>query len=180
MDDSIIRQLKNGFVGIVPTDTIYGLVGSALNPSTVERIYHLKDRDSCKPMIILIGSINDLKIFGINLDLKTKSILQKYWPGPTSIILPCEGRQFEYLHRGTKSLAIRIPRKNNLRKFLVATGPLVAPSANIEGKSPAKTIADARSYFGNQVDFYVDGKTLNGRPSTLIKLVNNKKIVLRK
>ena len=177
---SVIKTIKNGRIGVLPTDTIYGLVGSALSPKTVERIYHLRKRNPKKPMIILIGSINDLAKFKIAIDQKTKRMLNRFWPGKVSIILPCLSRKFEYLHRGTKTLAFRIPA-DDLRKLLSKTGPLVAPSANPEAKKPAETIKEAKKYFGsvrrlrpeeNKVDFYHDAGNLKSKPSTVISIEN--------
>ncbi|MEI6288738.1 MAG: Sua5/YciO/YrdC/YwlC family protein, partial [bacterium] len=101
--NQIIKILKNGGIGIMPTDTIYGLVGQALNKKTVERIYKVRRRSPDKPLIILISSTNDLKLFGIRLQKETEDILARCWPGAVSIILPCEYKKFEYLHRGTKT-----------------------------------------------------------------------------
>ena len=64
-NSELVKILKTGGVGVIPTDTIYGLVGSALNKKTVERVYKLRHRNSKKPMIILIGEISDLKKLGI-------------------------------------------------------------------------------------------------------------------
>lgn len=170
---------------MIPTDTIYGLVGSALNKKTVERIYKLRGRNLKKPMIILIGSIGDLKNFGVAVDSETMKQLKKFWPGKVSVILQMENsklrrEKFEYLHRGTRSLAFRLPKPHWLKKLLIATGPLVAPSANWEGKPPAYTIREAKKYFGNKVDFYVDGGRLFSGPSTLIKIQEGKIAILRK
>jgi len=84
------------------------------------------------------------------------------------------------LHRGTKNLAFRIPKNQNFRKFLSKTGPLVAPSANSEGEEPAKTIEEAKKYFGKAVDFYLDGGKLTAKPSTLIKISNGKYRILQR
>ena len=72
----------------MPTDTIYGLVGLALNKGAVEKIYELRQRNKDKPCIILISSIDDLKIFGINLTSELRVRLEKLWPGKVSIIMP--------------------------------------------------------------------------------------------
>jgi L-threonylcarbamoyladenylate synthase len=174
-----MKILERGGVGVLPTDTIYGIVGSALKPKTVERIYRLRRRNRKKPMIILIGSIDDLKRFGVNHDSKTKEILNRFWPGKVSIILPCPSKKFAYLHRGAKTLAFRLPAKRSLREFLRKTGPLVAPSANPEGKPPAKTIREAKKYFGKKVDFYLDIGRLAGKPSKLVDLLSRRRAVVR-
>lgn len=163
--------LNDKKVGVIPTDTLYGIVGSALDPKSVERIYKLKNRNRSKPTIILISSYKDLKIFGIKLNKKMKSVLDKIWPGPTSVALPALREDLEYLHRGAKTLAFRFPNSPSLRKLLEISGPIIAPSANLESFPPAETIEQARSYFNEGVDFYVDGGEIrNGTPSTLILL----------
>ena len=175
----IIKTLKRGGVGVLPTDTIYGIVGSALKIKTVERIYRLRKRNRKKPMIILVSSITDLKRFGANVDSKTKKTLKRFWPGKVSIILLCPSKKFTYLHRGMRTLAFRVPAKKSLRALLRKTGPLVAPSANPGDKPPSKTIRDAKKYFGKKVDFYLDGGRRVGKPSKLIAIAGDESVVLR-
>ena len=179
----IASILMSGGVGVFPTDTIYGVVGNALNKKTVERIYKLRKRDLKKPMIILVSSFNDLKDFGIKINSKQKNVLKKLWPGKISIVFECPLKKFAYLHRGTKTLALRLPaseagfpKDNNLIKILKKVGPLVATSANIAGQEPAKTFAEAKKYFGEKVDFYVDKGKLKSTHSTLVKLDEKGKI----
>ncbi|MEK7138357.1 MAG: Sua5/YciO/YrdC/YwlC family protein [Patescibacteria group bacterium] len=187
---ALVRILKSGGVGVIPTDTIYGIVGSALNQKTVERIYKLRKRNLKKPMIILISDLQDLKKFSIDVLHPTSNILRT-WPSKTSIVFDCPQAKFHYIHRGTKSLAFRLPtsaRRSqkrrrqtfNLKAFLKQTGPLVAPSANLEGEPPSKTIKDAQKYFGDKVDFYIDAGKKVSKPSRLFKIVDGKIIELRK
>ena len=163
----------------MPTDTVYGLVGSALSRKTVARIYRVRKRTSEKPFIVLIGSIGDLKLFKIKVDNFSKRALSGIWPGKVSVILPCRAKNFSYLHRETKALAFRLPADVWLRNLLKRTGPLVAPSANPEGLVPAKNIKEAKKYFGKKVDFYMSGKKPDKLPSTLIKIKNRDIIILR-
>ena len=165
----IVNILKNGGIGVIPTDTIYGIVGSALNPQTVEKIYTLRKRSKNKPFIILISSLDDLKKFDVTLTKEQENFLKKIWPNPVSVVLP----------RGKNSLAFRMPKNKNLLDLLKRTGPLVAPSANIEGQKPAQTLDEAKKYFGDQVDFYIDGGELIAKPSALIELASSGIKVLR-
>jgi L-threonylcarbamoyladenylate synthase len=173
------QKLRKGEVIIIPTDTIYGIVGSALNPETVEKIYQLKSRNSKKPLIILISSLHDLLLFKIILTQKDKDFLGKIWPGKVSVILPCLKKDFSYLHRGKKSLAFRLPKDKKIMDILKITGPLVAPSANLEGLPPAKTIKEAKNYFGKKIQIYLDGGKLESLPSTLVENKKGKWKVLR-
>lgn len=180
MKSRIIELLKAGQVGVMPTDTIYGIVGSALNPTTVEEIYDLRKREPDKPFIILISSLDDLKKFEVKLTKEQKDFLQKNWPNPLSVILVVNADKFKYLHRGKKSLAFRMPKEQKLLELLKQTGPLVAPSANLAGGKPAETIEDAKKYFGDKVSFYLDRGKLKSEPSTIIQLYEDgTRIVLR-
>jgi L-threonylcarbamoyladenylate synthase len=181
-DPNLINALKEGKVAVIPTDTIYGIVGSALDESLVNRIYDIRKRAPEKPCIILIGDMMELEKFSVNLSAKQKEKIKEYWPFafaqdlrpvPTSMVLDCPGEKFAYLHRGTETLAFRIPPQEELRSLLKETGPLIAPSANPEGLPPAKNIEEARNYFGDAVDFYADGGEIEGKASRVIRLYKN-------
>jgi len=176
------KILIKGGVGILPTDTLYGLVGSAFSKKAINRIYKIKERDKSKPLIVLIHSDKDLDLFGVKLESQLSKFLGKVWPGKVSVILPCLLKKFESIHRGTNSIAFRMIGKENKNLFnlIKKVGPIVAPSANKESLSPALTIKEARDYFGSKVDFYVDGGIRKSKSSTLITFKDNKKIVLRK
>lgn len=179
MDANVVNLLKKGKVGVMPTDTIYGIVGLALNPEVVEKIYKLRKRSSDKPMIVLISSLDDLKKFDVSLTRKQAEFLKKIWPNPISVVLPCISAKFKYLHRATFSLAFRIPKDENLLKLLKETGPLVAPSANLEGEKPSENIKMAKIYFGSKIDFYVDGGKMLSKPSMLIAITDDSVKILR-
>lgn len=172
--------MSDGIV-VLPTDTLYGIVGRAESRKVVERIYETKGRSDNKPFIVLITSYEDLEIFGIKLDRERAKILKKFWPGKVSVILPCKLAKYNYLHLNLQSIAFRmIGKKNkNLFNLIKKVGPLVAPSANPEGKKPAESIKEAKAYFGNQVDFYLSGGILKSEPSTLIRIKNGKIEILR-
>jgi len=181
IDKKIIKILQSDGVGILPTDTLYGIVASAYSKKAVERIYKIKGRDENKPFIILISSIKDLEKFNIDFNI---SILNKFWPGKFSILLPFKNKlsinKFKYLHRGTNELAFRLPNKKSLIELLKKTGPLVAPSANPQGFEPASNIKKAKSYFEEKMDFYIAGGTLKSTPSALLRIDKNGEIqVLR-
>lgn len=179
MDSQLIDLLNSGGIAVLPTDTIYGIHASALNPEAVEKIYQVKDRSHSKPMIVLISSIDDLNKFGVNPTSEVRKILEKIWPNPISVILPISNPGLEYLHRGTNSLAFRIPNNQFLLNLLKETGPLASTSANPEGQKPAENIEEAREYFGDSVDFYLDAGELRSIPSTVLKLEDGKFKVLR-
>lgn len=187
-DLNLIRVLGENGVVVMPTDTLYGIVGRAQEPSVVDRIYRLKKRTSLKPCIILIGDISELEKFSINPNKEQKKALDKYWSfnftqdktEPISIVLDCPNDAFAYLHRGTKTLAFRVPSFKPFREFLLNVGPLLAPSVNPEGLPPAQDIFEAKDYFGDKVDLYVDGGIITGKASRLIRLYpDSREAILR-
>lgn len=173
--EQLAKQVKSGKIAVIPTDTIYGIVGAANNASTVEKIYKLRKRTSSKPMIILISDVDQISGLGVNVTLKQKALFKKLWPNPISIIIDVPSKKLHYLHRGKDSLAFRMPNHEFLRKFLELTGPIVAPSANFEGEKPAKNINEAQGYFKDSVEFYLDAGTLESPPSTVLKLEKNER-----
>lgn len=166
---SLSAHLRNGAVGVLATDTLYGLVGSAFFPDVVARIFQLKRRNINKPVIVLVSDVEQMKYFGIELTREVLRALQTYWPGRYSIVLPTkEDKKFDYLTRGTGTIAFRMPDRADLFELLDLSGPIVAPSANIEGEPPATTIEEARRYFGDEIDFYADAGKVSGKASTII------------
>jgi L-threonylcarbamoyladenylate synthase len=79
--------LKEGVIGVIPTDTIYGICTSAFNKKSVEKVYKLRRRNPSKPCIILISNFDDLKKFNVKLNSWQRKILEKLWPGKVSVVL---------------------------------------------------------------------------------------------
>lgn len=175
----IVAIVKRGGVGVLATDTLYGIVGSALSKKAVTRIYRLRKRNLKKPLIILIASMRDCARFDVTIDRQTKKLLNAVWPGKVSVILTCPSKKFAYLHRGTQTLAFRVPANIRMRRFLKKTGPLVAPSANIEGMPPAITISEAKRYFGKEADFYINTGKRTSAPSTLVAIEGGHIVIKR-
>ncbi len=175
----LVNFIREGKIGILPTDTIYGIHASVFHPEAIEKIYKIRKRDYDKPLVVLISSLNDLNLLKIKLDSKTRNFLNKIWPGKISVILPVKNDWLSYLHRGKNSLAIRMPDYPELRELLSETGPLVSTSVNPQGKKPATTIEEAENYFGDKVDFYVDAGKLASEPSTLVELKTGKVKIIR-
>ncbi|HEX6258990.1 MAG TPA: L-threonylcarbamoyladenylate synthase [Candidatus Saccharimonadales bacterium] len=164
---SIAALLQSGHIGVLRTDTLYGIVASIKHPDAVERVYQARNRELTKACIVLIGRQDDI------IDpppTELAATLESYWPGPVSIILPAPHTP-DYLTRGGDTLAYRLPADTRLQQLLLAVGPLVAPSANIAGMPPAHTMQEAQAYFGETVDFYVDGgEVSDAQPSQLLEI----------
>lgn len=177
-DPALARCLLRGGVVVMPTDTLYGVVARAADEEAVKRVYRVRGRAPSKPCIILVAGAEQITDNSLWTAAHQKLAAQ-YWPGPLSLVVPTAHTR-KYLHRGTFSLAYRVPDREDLRELLRKTGPLVAPSANPEGNPPATTIVEAQTYFGNYVDGYIDEGTLAGHaPSTLVTIVDGMPKILR-
>jgi tRNA threonylcarbamoyl adenosine modification protein (Sua5/YciO/YrdC/YwlC family) len=171
----IIAALNSGKVGVMPTDTVYGLVSRAHDSTATVRMYALKDRER-KPGTIIASSTDQLRSLGVPQDEIDK--VSQWWPNPLSAVLIMEGN--DYLHQGVGDIAMRVVADPKIIEILEETGPLITSSANLPAQPGATTIAEAYAYFGDSVDFYVDGGAITkSHPSTIIKPIGNEIVVLR-
>lgn len=175
-DDRLLASLQQGAVGVVPTDTIYGLVALASNERAVARLYAVKHREH-KPGTLIAANTEQLVALG--LKRRYLKAVEHLWPDRLSVIIPT-GESLEYLRQGVPGLAVRVPSDKNVQALLLKTGPLLTTSANMPGEPPANTLAEAQRYFNGKLDFYVDGGDLSGRPpSTVIRIVDDTIEVVR-
>lgn len=126
-----VEILKQGGIAVIPTDTVYGIVASALNPEAVAKVYLTKKRSQNKKCIILIASTQQAMNLGITKEWLAKT--DDYWPGPYSLIMPTNRTDIGYLT--DDNLALRLPDNKELIDLIAQTGPLIAPSANLEGSA---------------------------------------------
>lgn len=175
-DKKLVETIRGGGVGVVPTDTVYGIVCAAGNEAAAQRLYGLKSRER-RPGTVIAADIEQLVELGI--PARYLKAVAQYWPNPISIRVPSANPDIYHLDYGM-NVAVRIPADEALRAFLEKTGPLLTSSANVTGKPSANTVAEAKAYFGDAVDFYVDGGDLSGRaPSTVMRVVDDAVEVLR-
>ncbi len=171
----VSKLLVDGSVGVIPTDTVYGIVALASNKSAVTRIYDLKRREG-KPGTIIAASIEQLVDLGFKKRYLT--VVEQFWPGPVSVVIPCV--DLDHLHQGLGSIPVRIPDNSQLLELLQQTGPLQTSSANLTGEPISARVQQAVDYFGDGPDFYVDGGDLSQQTeSTVIRVVDDVIEVIR-
>ena len=159
-DKQLVAELLSGKVGVIPTDTVYGLVCLARDQPAVARLYGLKAREA-KPGTFIAANIDQLAALGIKRSyLKA---VEQFWPGAITVIVPFTEQAGDYLRLGKYDIAVRLPNDTQLNQLLAKTGALLTTSANLAGTTTAATIKQAQQYFGDKVDFYVDGGDLSDR-----------------
>lgn len=163
-------MMNNGAVGVIPTDTIYGLVASAHNQEAAKKILMVKGRNN-KPGTLIASSLEQL--VGLGIRRRYLKAVEQFWPGAVSVILPVPAN-LDYLHGGLMTLPVRVTSDTKISKMLNKIGPIITTSANLPDQKPAENIDEAKSYFGEKIDFYVDGgRVSGGPPSTIIRIIDD-------
>lgn len=168
MDSGFIELVRAGGVAVMRTDTLYGIVARADDEQAVERVFAAKGRRHDKACIVLISDVGQL--------FDTLPVMvESMWPGRNSIILESPLAP-TWLLRGGTTVAYRLPDDPELCSMIDQTGPLIAPSANPEGQIPASTISQAVDYFGDSIDAYVEGGTVEPdiKPSKVWRVEDGK------
>ncbi len=176
-----ISILKQGGLVILPTDTVYGLTGLASNKKAIQRIYKIKGRRKDLPLPIFCSSISQAKKIVGEINSPTHKLIKAFWPGPLTIVFPCQSAKFSHLAYQDK-IGIRISKSSMISKILKELKqPIIGTSANLSG---AKEIRDAKQViklFKSQVDLILDGGNLSrSLPSTVIDVSSDKPKILRK
>ena len=162
--------LNNGGTIVCRTDTIYGILAPADNEHAVKNVYNIRARSDDKSPIVVIAS--DDQLYDSPTD-EAKLFLSSVWPGKVSVILPSKTAP-AWIQRQNASVAYRMPANKFLSELITQTGRLIAPSANTQGNTPARSIDEARDYFGDSVDMYIDGGVVNDNtPSLLYRISKN-------
>lgn len=177
--DKLTSILNKGGIAVIPNDTVYGIICDALNIDSINKIYELKNRDYSKPMIVLVSNIEMLKKCCININELEEKLINKYLPGELTIILE-KSNYIPDIVSSKKTLGIRIPNDKNLIEIINKLGrPIVSTSANISSKESITSIDLLEDSIKNNVDFIYDGGIIDKKPSTIIKIENNKIVFLR-
>ena len=172
--------LRGGLVA-VPTDTVYGLAGNGLDVDAVASIYEVKGRPAIKPLILLLSDLSVAETFCTQIPQSAHILAEAFWPGPLTIILPCNDTVPEIVVAGGKTLGVRSPNHPKTLELLRLVGvPLAAPSANISDKPSPKSAKDVLEYFDGKIDCIIDGGvTALGIESSIIDLTTEPYSIIR-
>lgn len=185
IDENILIKyanlIKNGETVILPTETVYGLGANALDENAVAKIYEAKGRPSDNPLIVHIDSIEKVNELAQNINYKAKKVMNKFWPGPITIILDKKEIVPNKTSGGLKTVALRMPNNNIFLKLIsLSETPIAAPSANISGKpSPTKS-KHVVEQMNNRVSGIICGNDCDfGIESTIVDFTEETPVILR-
>lgn len=173
--------IKAGGIVAFPTETVYGLGADALNPLAVAKIFEVKKRPSFNPLIIHIAKKEWLKEFSNYNDERVNLLIEKFWPGPLTLVLDKKNVVPNIVTSGNLTVAIRMPsHKVALELIEKSETPIAAPSANKFGHLSPTTAKHVHKYLGDKVDLILDGgKSEVGVESTIIQLTEGNFYLLR-
>lgn len=171
---------KGELVGI-PTETVYGLGGNALNPDAVAKIFAAKNRPEFDPLIIHTSSIDRVLEFVIEIPEVLRILGEKFWPGPLTLLLPKKGIVPDLVTSGLDTVAVRVPDHSLTRELLGKLDfPLAAPSANPFGYISPTKASHVNDQLGNKISYILDGGTCEvGLESTIVGIEKGEVIVYR-
>jgi L-threonylcarbamoyladenylate synthase len=170
------RIIIGGGVVVYPTETVYGLGANALDEQAVLRIFEIKRRPLDKPISIAISSLTMLDMVAEVRD-EDRPLVERLLPGPVTLLLKKKNVVPDVLTGGSPLVGVRFPDHELAMKIIDAAGPITSTSANKTGSSPPTRLEEVSKEIIKRVDGVVDGgKSLYGKPSTLLDLSNRKVI----
>lgn len=173
--------LEAGNVVGIPTETVYGLAGNALNPDAVLTIFRVKNRPSFDPLIVHTDSLDKLSQFVTEIPEAAQKLAATFWPGPLTLLLPRQYIIPDLVTSGLPRVAVRIPHHPLTLALLRSLDfPLAAPSANPFGYISPTTAQHVADQLGNQVPYILDGGAAGvGLESTIVGFEANQPTVFR-
>ncbi|WP_314117673.1 L-threonylcarbamoyladenylate synthase [Peptostreptococcus stomatis] len=174
-------MLASGKTVIFPTETVYGLGANALDEEAAAKIYQAKGRPSDNPLLVHIADKEDVYGLVENIDDRAKLLMDKFWPGPLTIVFKKKDIIPARTSGGLDTVAIRMPSDQVARNLIRQAGvPIAAPSANISGRpSPTKPEHIIRDMDGRVDGILVGGSCNYGVESTIVDLSGDVAMVLR-
>ncbi|SUP39948.1 L-threonylcarbamoyladenylate synthase [Veillonella criceti] len=175
------KRLRDGQLVAIPTETVYGLGANGLDEVAMSRIYEAKGRPSDNPLILHVPNQASVEPLVKEISPTAKKLMDAFWPGPLTIIMPKSDRVPLRATGGLDSVAIRCPKHEICRAILEAAGvPIAAPSANISGR-PSPTTADAVYHDMNgRIEAIADaGPCEVGVESTIVECGDDSVTILR-
>ncbi len=173
--------LEKGDCVAIPTETVYGLAANALNPEAVAKIFEIKNRPAFDPLIVHIGSLDQVDALALHFPEIAQKLVRKFWPGPLTIILPKKNIVPDLVSSGLNTVGIRMPdHPITLALLRNLDFPLAAPSANPFGYISPTTARHVADQLAGKLPYILNGGPCHvGIESTIVSFINDIPQVLR-
>ncbi len=176
-----VELLQQGDVIGLPTETVYGLAGNALNAQAVEKIFAVKDRPKFNPLILHVDTVDKMRRLVQEIPESAQRLMDAFWPGPMTLLLPRSADVPDLITAGHPTVAIRIPSHAIAKTLLSQLDfPVAAPSANPFGYISPTTSAHVEKQIGWKIPYILEGgNCLQGIESTIIGFEDDRPIIYR-
>ena len=181
-DLHLIKEvIKNNGIIVFPTETVYGIGASIYSLEGIKKIFASKGRPNDNPLIVHISSREMLNDISLDIDDVSALLMDTFWPGPLSIILPKKDTIADIITGGLDTVGVRMPANDIALKIIsTCNTPLAAPSANASGRPSGTDISDIYEELKDKVDLIIDGgKTTIGLESTVVRVIRGVVHILR-
>ena len=173
--------LKQGQLVAIPTETVYGLAGNALDLKAVSSIFETKNRPSFDPLILHVASLEQVNPFVTAFPEKLKRLAEAFWPGPLTVLLPRKASVPDLVTSGLDRVAVRVPNHPLTLALLAQLDfPLAAPSANPFGYISPTQAGHVAAQLGTQIPYILDGGACAvGLESTIVGMEEEQVVIYR-
>jgi L-threonylcarbamoyladenylate synthase len=173
--------IRQGQVVAFPTETVYGLGADGLNETAVTQIYEAKGRPSDNPLILHVNSMAMVRELVTLIPEKAQTVMNRFWPGPLTVILPKSERVPKKTTGGLQSVAIRMPEHKLALVLIEKAGvPIAAPSANTSGRPSPTRAEHVKEDLSGKIPMILDGgKVFVGVESTIVDFTSEVPVILR-
>lgn len=172
---TVAKKIKQGKIGIFPTETAYGIAADAMNAKAVEKVYQAKNRPKEKPLTVICKNLDQVKQYAYLTEVE-KEIIKEFMPGPLTLIAEKKEKVPDILN---EDFAFRISSNKKARQ-LAKNNPITATSANISNQPTSYEIEDISEKLREKMDFIIDEGKLEPKPTSTIAEVNNREIEIHR
>jgi len=184
-DAKTIRQaaeiIRRGGIVAFPTETVYGLGADTFSSLAVARIFEVKKRPYFDPLIVHVANPTDLEKLVIEIPNDAKKLINRFWPGPLTVVLLKREEVPDIVTAGLPTVALRMPKHPMALSLIELAGcPIAAPSANPFGYLSPTSAEAVREQLDDQIDFVLDGGLCEvGVESTIVSFSERRPRLLR-
>lgn len=175
-----VEVVKAGGVVAYPTESFYGLGADPFNPNAVTRVFQIKGRDTNKPILLIVASKAIISEFVEEITPIAKVLMDRFWPGPLTILFKAKRHINPLLHGGTMKIGLRLSPHPVAHFLADALGAITATSANPSGMPAVTSSGEVKRVLGDKVDLVLEwGPPGLGIPSTVVDATGEELVILR-
>jgi L-threonylcarbamoyladenylate synthase len=174
----VANEIDKGELVVLPTDTVYGIVGDATNLEVIHKVYNVKRRDYSKPLILMVSSIDMLLRYVEDINDLERKLIYKYWPGKLTILFKKNDNVSNLITSGSDLVGIRYTDNKSINELIDRLDrPLISTSCNISSKEVITSIDMLEEDIRKYVSYVYDGGSLSSNSSTIVRVTDKIEII---